>query len=117
MTITKINKIISSLNSLWLIKTKKMHKSNKNEFIKKWDTNLREMERKCRDLLLEKHCEKLFCLMDSFWEVIAGVNLDLNWLIKVRSHFDKIEKEQEKVKLKKLSGLSRNSSLKKREIQ
>ena len=38
--------------------------------------NLREMERKCRDLLLEEHCEKLFCLMDSFWEVIAGVNVN-----------------------------------------
>ena len=45
-------------------------------FEKKWDMNLREMERKCRDLLLEEHCEKLFCLMDSFWEVIAGVNVN-----------------------------------------
>ena len=51
--------------------------------------------------------------MDSFWEVIAGVNVDLNWLIEVRSHLDKIEKEQEKVKQKKMSSLSRNSSLKK----
>ena len=49
--------------------------------------------------------------MDSFWEVIAGANVDLNWLIKVRSHLDKIEKEQEKVQQKKLSSLSRNSSL------
>ena len=71
------------------------------------------MEIKCRDLLLEEHCEKLFCLMDSFWEEIAGANVDLNWLIKVRSHLDKIEKEQEKVKRKKLSSLSRNSSLQK----
>ena len=66
-----------------------------------------------RDLLLEEHCEKLFCLMDSFWEEIAGANVDLNWLVKVRSHLDKIEKEQEKVKRKKLSCLCRNSSLKK----
>ena len=43
-------------------------------FKKKWNTNLREMERKCQDLLLEEHCQKLFCLMDSFWEVIAGAN-------------------------------------------
>ena len=82
-------------------------------FEQKWDANLREMEIKCRDLLLEEHCEKLFCLMDSFWEEIAGANVDLNWLVKVRSHLDKIEKEQEKVKRKKLSSLSRNSSLKK----
>ena len=82
-------------------------------FEQKWDANLREMEIKCRDLLLEEHCEKLFCLMDSFWEEIAGANVDLNWLVKVRSHLDKTEKEQEKVKWKKLSSLSRNSSLKK----
>ena len=68
---------------------------------------------KCEDLLLKEHCEKLFCSMDSFWEVIAAVNVDLNWLTKVRSHLDKIEKEQEKVKRKKLSSLSRNSSLQK----
>ena len=49
-----------------------------------------EMERKCWDLLLEEHCEKLFCLMDSFWEVIVGANVNLNWLIKIRSHLDKI---------------------------
>ena len=72
-----------------------------------------EMERKYRDLLLEKHCEKLFCLMDSFWEVIAGANINLNWLIKIRSHLDKILKVQEKVKRKMLPSLSGNSSFKK----
>ena len=82
-------------------------------FEQKWDANLPEMEIKCRRLLLEEHCEKLFCLMDRFWEEIAGANVDLNWLVKVRSHLDKIEKEQEKVKPKKMSSLSRNSSLKK----
>ena len=51
--------------------------------------------------------------MDSFWEAIAGANLDLNWLLKVRSPLDKIEKEQEKIKWKKLSNLSRSSSHKK----
>ena len=51
--------------------------------------------------------------MNSFWEVIAGANVDLNWLIKVRSHLDKIEKEQEKFKREKLSSLVRNFSLRK----
>ena len=82
-------------------------------FEQKWDANLQEMEIKCQDILLEEHCEKLFCLMDSFWEEIAGANVDLNWLVTVRSHLDKTEKEQKKVKQKKLSSLSRNSSLKK----
>ena len=72
-----------------------------------------EMERKYRDLLLEEHCEKLFYLMDSFWEVIPGANVSLNCLIKIRSHPDKIEKVQEKVKRKMLSSLSGNSSVKK----
>ena len=71
------------------------------------------MEKNCWDLLLEEHCGKLFCLMDSFWEVIAGANVNLNWLIKIRSHLDKIEKEQEKVKHKKLSSFSGKLSLKK----
>ena len=51
--------------------------------------------------------------MDSVWEVIAGANVDLNRTIKVRSHLDEIEKEQEKVKWKNVSSLSRNLSLKK----
>ena len=46
-------------------------------------------------------------------EVIAGANVNLNWIIKIRSHLDKIEKKQENVKRKKFSSLSRNSSLKK----
>ena len=54
-------------------------------FEKKWDANLREMERKCRELLLEEHSEKLFCLMDSFWEVIAGANVNFCWLTKIGS--------------------------------
>ena len=32
--------------------------------------NLREMESKCRDL---------FCLMDSFWEAVSGVNAELKF--------------------------------------
>ena len=51
-------------------------------FEKKWDTNLCETETKSLDLLLEEHCEKLFCLMDSFWEEIAGTKIDLNCLLK-----------------------------------
>ena len=58
------------------------------------------METKYRDLQLEEICEKLLCLMDSFWEAITGANVDLNWLLKVRSHIYKIEKEQQKIKQK-----------------
>ena len=34
------------------------------DFKKKSDGNLRDMESKCRDLLLEEHCKNLFDLMN-----------------------------------------------------
>ena len=40
------------------------------DFKKKWDGNLRDMESKCPDLLLEKHCKKLFL----FDELFLGSN-------------------------------------------
>ena len=82
------------------------------DFKKKWDGNLRDMESKCRDLLLEEHCKKLFSLMNFFWEAIVDLDVDVSWLVKVRNHLDKIEKEQTKTKRKKLASLSRNSDLK-----
>ena len=61
------------------------------------------MEPKCRGLLLEEHCRKLFYLMNCFWEAIIYVDADISWLIKVRNHLDKIEKEQTKTKRKKIA--------------
>lgn len=40
--------------------------------------------------------------MDSFWEEIANVGDDVDWLVKVKTHLDKIEKEQVKTKRKKI---------------
>ena len=68
---------------------------------------------KCRDLLLEEYCSKLFSLMDSFWVEINGKRVDICWLVKVRGHLDKVVKEQQRIKQKKLPTLSSNSSLKK----
>ena len=50
--------------------------------------------------------------MSCFWEAIVDVNVDISWLVKVRNHLDKIEKEQAKTKRKKLATLSRNFYLK-----
>ena len=75
--------------------------------------NLKKTEMKCRDLLLEEYCNKLFLLMDSFWVEISGKRVDICWLVKVRGHLDKVEKEQRRIKQKKLSNLSGNSSLRK----
>ena len=51
--------------------------------------------------------------MASFWKAIAGTNVKWNWLITVRSHLDKIEREQEKVKRGKLSSLLKIRALRK----
>ena len=48
----------------------------------------------------------------SFSEAIADVDVDITWLMKVRNHLDKTEKEQAKTKRKKLASLPRNSHLK-----
>ena len=68
---------------------------------------------KCRDLYLAEYCNKLFSLMDSFWVEISGKRVDIFWLVKVRGHLDKVENEQQRIKRKKLSFLSGNSSVKK----
>ena len=44
--------------------------------------------------------------MDSFWVDIRGKSIDICWLVKVRGHLDKIEKEQQRIKQKKLSTLN-----------
>ena len=41
-------------------KEKVLHGRDIKNFEKKWDGNLRDMEPKCRDLLLEEYCKKLF---------------------------------------------------------
>ena len=96
----EICKSFNSISKGLEAKTRYCVGGTSENFEKKWDTSLREIEIKCRDLLLKEHCEKLFYLLDSFWEEIAGANVNLNWLIKVRSHLDKTEKEQEKIKRK-----------------
>ena len=64
------------------------------EFQEKWDCNLKEKKMKCRELLLEEYCSKLFSLMDSFRVKKGGKCVDICWLVKVRGHLDKAEKEQ-----------------------
>ena len=62
----------------------------------------------CRNI-----CEKLFNLMNIFWCDIKSVELDVNCLLKVKTHLDKPEKIQSKIKRKKLRNMSTNSLLKK----
>ena len=51
--------------------------------------------------------------MDGFWLEISGKRVDICQLGSVRVHLDKVEKEQQRIKQKKLSTLSSSSSLKK----
>ena len=83
------------------------------EVQKKWDYNLKQTEMKRRDLLLEEYCDELFSIMNSFWVEISSNRADICWLVKVRGHLDKVKKEQQRIKQKKLSTLSGNSSVKK----
>ena len=47
----------------------------------KQDWNLWEMVSKCRDFLSEEYCEKLFYLIDCFWEAIADVDVGIVLLL------------------------------------
>ena len=58
------------------------------------------------DLLLKEHCKKLFYLMNCFREAIVDADVDISWLVKVRNHLDKAEKEQAKTKRKRMTLLS-----------
>ena len=71
-----------------------------------------DMESQFWDLLLKEYCKKVIYLLSCFWEAIVYVNVDITWLVNVRNHLDKIEKEQAKIKRKSLASLSRNSNLK-----
>ena len=83
------------------------------EFQKKWGCNLKETEIKYQDLLLEEYCNNSFLLMDSFWVETSGKRVDICWLVKVKGHLHKVEKEQQRIKRKKLSNLPANSIFKK----
>ena len=52
------------------------------EFTEEWRSSVKDMDNKCRDLLLQEHCKKLFLLMASFWDEIKYFNFDLKWLFK-----------------------------------
>ena len=44
--------------------------------------------------------------MDIFWCDIKYVEVDVNWLLKVKTHLDKFEKIQSKIKWNKLRNIS-----------
>ena len=81
------------------------------ELEKEWKNN--ELNKRCRDLSLQEHCKKLFNVMDIFWCDVKYVELDITWLLKVKTHLDKLDEIQSTIKWKKLRNMSTNSLLKK----
>ena len=71
------------------------------------------MDHKCRNLLLQEHCKKLFLLMGSFWDEIRDFNFDLKWLFKVRNYLENLERKLQETKRKKIRNLSKNIEIKK----
>ena len=55
--------------------------------------------------------------MDIFWCDIKYAELDITWLLKVKTHLDKLEEIQSKIKPKKLRNMSTISLLKKMVIE
>ena len=57
------------------------------------------MDNKCRNLVLQEPCKKLFLLMDIFWDETKDFNFDLKWLSKVKNHLKKLAgNETQKIK-------------------
>ena len=83
------------------------------EFTEEWGSSVKDMDNKCRDLLLQEHCKKLFLLIHSFWHEIKDFNFDLKWFFKVRNHLDKLEKKLQETKRKKIGNPSKNAEIKK----
>ena len=71
-----------------------------------------ELDGRSHDLLLEELCTKQFNIMDIFWCDIKYV-VNVNLLLKVKTHLDKLEKIQPKTKWKKLRNMSSNQLIKK----
>ena len=70
----------------WLgIQKKFLHGYPSKEFTEEWWSSVKNLDNKCRDLLEQEHCKKLFLLMGNFWDEIKKINFDLKWLFKVRS--------------------------------
>ena len=68
------------------------------EFSQGWNWNLSGINIKYQDILFKEHSKKLLLLMDGFWVEIGGRGININWLVKVRGHLNKVENEQTKSK-------------------
>ena len=61
------------------------------ELEREWKNGINQLGKRFRNLLLQEHCKKLFNFIDLFWCDIKYVELDVNWLLKGKTHHDKLE--------------------------
>ena len=64
-------------------------------------------------MLIQENVRKLFKLEDDFGQLIRKTKVNVNYLLKLRFHLDRVENKQQKIKLKKLRSLSPSSVYKK----
>ena len=65
------------------------------------------------DMLIQENVRKLFKLEDDFGQLIRKTKVNVNYLFKLRFYLDRVERKQQKIRLKKLRSLSPNSVCKK----
>ena len=83
------------------------------EFCNRWHKEKLDYQLRLCDILIRENVRKLFKLEEDFGWIIKKTEVNINFLFKLRFHLDKVEKKQQKVKLKKLRSLSPNSVYKK----
>ena len=85
-----LNKLNVFIQYIFLSNTLKVGKKEWmeewKELKKEWKNGICELDGRCRNLLLQGHCKKLFNLMDNFWCDIRYVEVDVIWLLRVKTH-------------------------------
>ena len=87
-------------------------KNLSTEFCNSWHKEKLGYQLRLCDILIRENVRKLFKLEEDFGRVIKKTAVKINFLFKLRFHLDRVEKRQQKVKLKKLRSLSPNSMYK-----
>ena len=83
------------------------------EFCNNWRKEKLDYQLRLCDMLIQENIRKLFKLEDDFGQLIRKTQVNVNYSFKLRFHLDRVERKQQKIKLKKLCSRSPNSVYKK----
>ena len=81
------------------------------EFRKKCNCNMKKQQQ--QKLKAETYFHQRIAFV---WKLILIMHIDICWLVRVRGHLDKVAKEQQRIKQKKLPTFSGNSYLLKKMV-